>query len=244
MTTSHSVPESYQQTRENLQIVATHIVARARQQAVDRFGLRVTPGGFGTPEFGDDLARVRVSGSHLVVESGGSDGTRSASHTIDGSSLRQLAEHAGIDIEADLSVGHDTPALGDIDAPLAVDEGAARLLAGWYAKAVAGLDLVLAGAPSGHAASLAQLWPEHFDVALDLAATPDRRVNLGASAGDGFHGDPYLYVGPWTDDRPGDGGFWNAPFGAVLGYDEVMAQPDPAAAAATFWLAGVALLAT
>ena len=49
-------------------------------------------------------------------------------------------------------------------------------------------------------------------------ATADDRVNLGASPGDGFHAEPYLYVGPWGPHRPGAPGFWNAPFGAVLGW--------------------------
>jgi hypothetical protein len=35
------------------------------------------------------------------------------------------------------------------------------------------------------------------------------------------------------------GDFWNAPFGAVLGYDEVRAAPDPAARAAQLLLTGL-----
>jgi hypothetical protein len=86
------------------------------------------------------------------------------------------------------------------------------------------------------------VWPEHFDVALDLAAAPDRRVNLGGSPGDGFHADPYLYVGPWTADRPGDVAFWNAPFGAVLGYAELLERSDSLGSAVAFFDRGLALL--
>ena len=47
----------------------------------------MTPGGFGTPEFGDELTRVRVSGDLLVRETGGPDGYTSAATPIDGASL-------------------------------------------------------------------------------------------------------------------------------------------------------------
>ena len=36
------------------------------------------------------------------------------------------------------------------------------------------------------------LWPEHFDLAIDVD-----EVNYGVSPGDGYHGAPYAYVGPW-----------------------------------------------
>ena len=50
--------------------------------------------------------------------------------------------------------------------------------------------------------------------------------------------EPYLYLGPWTDDRPGDAGFWNAPFGAVLRRSEL----GTAEAGADFIRRGLALL--
>lgn len=84
---------------------------------------------------------------------------------------------------------------------------------------------------------------EHFDAALDMAFDPetpaDGRVNMGGSPGDGFHAAPYLYVGPWTPDRPGDPGFWNAPFGAVVGYHDVAAAKDPVEAAHAFLRTGL-----
>ena len=165
------LPDTFGPTRDALQRVAVHIVARARQQAVGRFGLRVTPGGFGTPEFGPDLTRVRVSGGQLVRESGGVDGATSAAMAIDGASLAELAVLAGVDLTAALDVGHDTPPLGDIAEPLRVHDAAAETLAGWYAIASAALDrVVLAiGVPSPAAPTMVQLWPEHFDAALDLA---------------------------------------------------------------------------
>ena len=237
------LPDSFADTRDALKRVAVQIVARSRQQATGRFGLRVTPGGFGTPEFGDDLTRVRVAGGLLVLESGGTAGSTSAAVAIDGSSLASLADFVRVDLGADLEVGHDTPPLGDVDELLIVDRAVAEVLGHWFGFVAAALDGVVATVSPAAGPTLTQLWPEHFDVALDLAATPDRRVNLGGSPGDGFHADPYLYVGPWTADRPGEQAFWNAPFGAVLGYDDLRRTSDPLAAALAFLRRGIDQLA-
>ena len=77
-------------------------------------------------------------------------------------------------------------------------------------------------------ATVGRLWPEHFDYGIDLAAAPGVRCNLGAAGGDGFHAEPYLYVGPLRDpERPGATDYWNAPFGAVLGFGDIDAADDP-----------------
>lgn len=235
------VPDGFDDTRAVLQRVAVHVVARARQQATGRFGLRVTPGGFGTPAFGDAVERVRVSRGLLVRETAGVGAATAVALPIDGSTLAELAALAAVDLADDLDVGHDTPPLGDAEATLSVDDAAALVLGTWYGVVAEALDAVVALRPAG-SPSAVQLWPEHFDVAIDVAfdrSDPSsRRVNLGGSPGDGFHGDPYLYVGPWTEDRPGDPSFWNAPFGAVLGYATVRGADDPVAAAASFFLDG------
>jgi hypothetical protein len=243
MTSLADLPDHYAETRDALQRVAVHIVARARSQATERFGLRPTVGGFGTPEFGQDLVRVRVSGTRLIRETGGSSGTTSTATTIDGHSLAALAAVAGVDLDRALDVGHDTPPLGDVSELLAVDATSAEVLAGWYAVVTAALDCVVTALPAGAAPTMVQLWPEHFDVALDAAATEDRRANLGGSPGDGFHAEPYAYVGPWTADRPGDESFWNAPFGAVLGYRALVGVADPVDTLTDFFLDGVRRLA-
>lgn len=243
MTQLAALPESFMTTRDALQRVAVHIVARARSHATGRFGLRATVGGFGTPEFGDDLVRVRVSGADLVRETGGTGGATSVARSIDGSSLRDLAAVAQVDLDADLDVGHDTPPLGDAMQRLSIDAGSADVLAAWYAVVNAALDRAVVGLDPAAGPTAPQLWPEHFDVAIDAAAIEGRRANLGGSPGDGFHAEPYAYVGPWTDDRPGDGSFWNAPFGAVLGYDELIDDPDPVARLADFYLLGMSRLA-
>ena len=51
------------------------------------------------------------------------------------------------------------------------------------------------------------------------------QVNLGFSPGDAFSDDPYVYVGPWGPARPGDDGYWNAPFGAALSRSPCTTRP-------------------
>jgi hypothetical protein len=230
------------ETRLALHRIAVHIVARARQQATGRFSLRVTPGGFGTPEFGDDLSRVRVSGTTLVIERDSQGAAAGAAHEINGASLRQLGDLAGLDLEAPLDVGRDTPELGDLDAPIELDAESARQIAGWYARISVALDAINAQVGIRAGSTPVRLWPEHFDVAVDLTAAPGQRVNLGGSPGDHYVGEPYVYVGPVTDARPGEPDFWNAPFGASRSVGQ-LAGDDPVAAAVEFMLEGVNRLA-
>ena len=234
--------EALSTARTELHRVAVHVVARARIEATGRFSLRVTPGGFGTPESGTG-SRVRVAGSNLVVESDAVDAAAASVMAISGSSLRALAQFAGVDLTETIDVGHDTPALGDIDAKIALDDTAAADLAAWLQQTAAILDNVLATLSTYAAPTLPRLWPEHFDVAIEAQATAERRVNLGGSPGDDSSAEPYLYVGPWTDDRPGDAEFWNAPFGAMRTRSQLAADPaGPVAAGAAFLLDGYARL--
>lgn len=234
------------EAREVLHRVANHVLARAQFGAIGRLGLRPTPGGFGTLAFGDRSERLRVSGGLLVHES--RDGDRTATRVIEiaGSSLAQLAAFAGVDLAAEFSAGHDTPPVGDADEALRLDVAEAGALAEWYTIIAEALDRLIGGVPGASTPTTAQLWPEHFDLALDAAYDPsapdERRVNLGGSPGDDSHPAPYLYVGPWTDDRPGAGEFWNAPFGALLDREVIVASPRPVDAAVEFFRTGIALL--
>ncbi len=83
-------------------------------------------------------------------------------------------------------------------------------------------------------ASIVRIWPEHFDAAID-AGDPARnqRGTYGASPGDRHHAEPYLYASPWAgriSDFFGDPTFK----GASVLYDELLAAPDPMAAAVAF----------
>jgi hypothetical protein len=219
--------------RSTLQRVACHVLARARFAATGRFGLRATPGGFGTPAFGPDAEVVRVDGALLVREVAG-DSKVTTAVPLAGSSLRELAAVAGVDLGADFSAGEDTPPVGDVDESLAVETSSVELLGEWYSLAWRALDVVVGALGASAAPSVIQLWPEHFDVAIDVAVAPGRRVNLGASPGDSYSDEPYVYVGPW--DRDGlTGDYWNAPFGAALGQSDVDGVP----AAVAFLLEGV-----
>ena len=213
-------------TRRELQRLAVHLLARRRHAATGRFGLRATPGGFGTPAFGpsESVEVVRVSGTDLVHEQGLSVGTA----PISGASLASLATWLGVDLAAPLSVGHDTPELGDVDAPIHLDPAVAERIADWFALGWRAVDVVAA---TDHGGATLQLWPEHFDAgtSVPVGSGPDARANVGASAGDGFHEEPYLYVGPWGSERPGGAAFWNAPFGAVLAAQDVASLDDAVA---------------
>ena len=244
---NHQLHDRHEHTRDELQRIANHVLARAARAATGLLGLRPTPGGFSTIPFGPEHERLRLSGGLLIRESGTTD-TWTRSITVDGATLAQLAAFAEVDLTAEFSAGHDTPPLGDVDEPITLHEPATLAIADWYATAAQALDRLVAAAPDYATPSLAQLWPEHFDIALDMAYDADRpserRVNIGAPPGDGFHAAPYLYVGPWTSDRPGDESFWNAPFGAVVGYETIAAAANPVDAAVEFFSTGVALLAS
>lgn len=237
------LPPAFSATRDILQRVATHILARRRHALSGKFGLRAAPGGIASPAAGLEHETLRISGTRLIRESTGL-GALTTSLVLDGATLAEAAALIGVDLSEPFVAGHDTPPVGDPTAPLAIDAAAAEALAAWFAFAWRVLDAAVAGLGEAAEPSVVQLWPEHFDAAIDVAASPGRRVNLGASPGDGYNAEPYLYVGPWDAERPGDAEYWNAPFGAVLSYSQLAAADDPTAAAVAFLSRGVELLST
>ena len=74
-----------------------------------------------------------------------------------------------------------------------------------------------------------QLWPEHFDLGCNIEG-----VNFGCSPGDSYSAEPYVYVGPWNKEGLPDGDFWNASFGAVLPYKELLSVGDQREVALAF----------
>lgn len=238
--------EDWPAQRNTLQRIATHVVAQAQQRATGHFALMPLPGGFGTPQFGDDRHRVRMAGGSMFVETaraerGGETDAATTVHMVAGSTIRDLCAAAGFEADPRFRVGDDTPELGDLDEMLFLESAATTVLGDWYALGQRAMDMALASFPDPQA-SVVRLWPEHFDVGVDLAARPDRRVNLGAAAGDSFHQEPYLYVGPWGDERPGPDEFWNAPFGATLGFADLDVAENPLATAAEFFIHSIAYL--
>jgi len=82
-------------------------------------------------------------------------------------SLSAAAELLGTEIYAQVAAEHDSPDLGDVDAPLDIDERAATYLGYWYRMAFAALELVRADRDSVDA-SRPQLWPGHSDPAIEV----------------------------------------------------------------------------
>jgi len=224
-------------TRDALHRIGTHVLARARHDATGRFGLRATPGGFGTPAFGDAAEVLRVSGDGLVRERHG----HASTIPLHGATLADLAAFAGVDLSTPFEAGEDTPELGDPHALISVDAAEVARLADWWDLGWRVLDTVVA---AGRDAMAIQLWPEHFDAGTSVAVGENDRCNLGASPGDGFSDEPYLYVGPNTSIRPGDAGYWNAPFGAVLSRSDVAGASDAFSCGVEFLRRGLELLDT
>jgi len=111
--------------------------------------------------------------------------------------------------------------------PLEVDATAAAALGAWYEFGTEVLDRLRSEAGEGEAASEPVLWPEHFDVAIEMGdEARGQRATYGFSPGDGEHPEPYAYVAPWTAQPPGP--LWNARGfgGAELGYAELLAGDD------------------
>ncbi len=200
-------------TRHSLQALAEHVLSASLHAANGHIGLRRTPGGFGTPEYdhAGDLRRILVVGTDLEVRDGGH--ARRAPITT----LRAAGELVGIEPGAPRDVYTPTTAL-DVDLPLAVDPGQARILADWYALVDEALEL-LRNEDADRGPSPAQLWPEHFD----LATTIDE-VNYGGSPGDDAHELPYLYVGPWNP--PSRDEYWNEAFGASRSVEKIDSVDD------------------
>jgi hypothetical protein len=178
-------------TRLALHALAERVISPLRVQATgNEIALEVRPGGFATPELpaggwagvlGTDVVRVDPDG----------DERRAPILT-----LRAVGEHVGL---------LDAAALPDD--PLRVDAGSAATLATVLEDGDAALRALLAEAAPDDAPSEIHLWPEHFDVAIDMGAE-GARATFGVSPGDGAHPRPYAYVVPW--DPPPPGAEWQA----------------------------------
>jgi hypothetical protein len=213
-------PDTLVTTRIAWHTVAEQVLARALYDATGRIGLRVFPGGFGTPPFdgADGPRQLLVVIDELVVR--GADGERSAPLTT----VRAAAELAHTTAGAPAEV-YPPATPSDLDAPLAIDPKEARRLADWFALGNDALGALRAEHASDEPA-LTQLWPEHFDLGTTIKPSPDDGVNFGVSPGDAEHPTPYLYVGPW---KVPEGEFWNEPFGASRSWDDI-ADVDEAVA--------------
>ena len=218
------LPDGFEATRRSLHAVAEHLLCGCRYDANGKIGLRYTYRGFGTPFFGADR-QVRVEAGELV------DGEQRSSLTT----LRDAGELLGRAPGAPAGLFTPTTPL-DLDRQLDVDIGCAGALGDWYGLCASLLEQLRTDAGPADAPARVQIWPEHFDIAVDLGPEGGR-ANYGGSPGDDAHPEPYLYVGPWGE-WPRDP-FWNEPFGASLSYRAVLDGADPLA----FFRRGKELLA-
>jgi hypothetical protein len=112
---------------------------------------------------------------------------------------------------------------GEVPTDTRVDAASAHALGDWYGYCTRLLEQLRADASGDDAPARVQIWPEHFDIAVDLGPET-MRANYGGSPGDELHPEPYLYVGPWGAHADDD--FWNESFGASLGYAALLAGAD------------------
>jgi hypothetical protein len=221
-------------TRQVWHAIAEQVLAPARRAVNGKIGLRATHRGVGTPFYGRD-EQARIDGSSIVVVRDGIERRR------DVTTLAAAAELVGVEPGApsDLYKPETTVAL---DAPLAIDPHAARVLGDWFGFASSVLEELRAEA--GADDTRAQLWPEHLDLSIDLGdEVAGTRGTFGASPGDAQHPEPYWYVTHWNPDVPADS-FWNetAFAGASLTYLELLAAGDQREHALAFLRRGVDVL--
>ncbi len=86
-------------------------------------------------------------------------------------------------------------ATGELRERLPVDAASAAALSDVYGFATNVLETLRAEVPESAQAGRVQLWPEHFDVGLDLLrASSGEAIVAGVSPGDEHYPEPYVYV--------------------------------------------------
>jgi hypothetical protein len=119
--------------------------------------------------------------------------------------------------------------------PGAVDPAATHALGDLYGFACSVLEQLRADESEADS-TLVLIWPEHFDIAVELGdEARGERATFGASPGDEAHDEPYLYVSVWDAGRA-SGELWNATgfMGAELRYSELLGAGDQRRAALEF----------
>lgn len=232
-----ALPSGFAETRDKLHQLAFFALAPARYKAVGRMGLRAKPGGFGTPEFEGRVARVE--GDLLVLETEDNVATQTIS------TVRAATEFLGIDYEQMwFKDFKDQLPPSDPDTELSVDVDGALAIANWFQFGTDVLARLRGYGLPGDAVSETQIWPEHFDAAIEMGDEGlGQRASFGASPGDGAHPEPYVYVSAWGKIYRSNR-YWNdeAFNGSSLGYDQLMEDPDPVTAALAFMLEGYRIL--
>ncbi|HTI34895.1 MAG TPA: hypothetical protein VL422_14550 [Miltoncostaea sp.] len=201
--------------------LAVYVVSPARRRATGRIGLRAGAGAvYVTPPF--DGQAVRLEPAALVRDVGG------AREEVPVTTLRDAAAFLlGGAPDVEYATDFDVPPPGGLDDALAYDPAAAEQLGAWYRFGFDVLGTMREGAAE------VQLWPEHFDAAVD-APLGEGRITFGASPGDATSDEPYLYVLPPGPVERGE--VWNAAgfTGAVLPLSAFVDADDQRTAALGF----------
>ncbi len=236
------LPQDYVEQRIHAHWLAFGVVSEARRlSAGAKIGLRWVAGGFGTPFYGDD-EQVRVVGGELIYQRGSNQQSQAIT------TLAAAGKFLGL-VPSETQREHDSPPLGSLSEELLVSEQANSFLGAWFGCATAALEELRAQTAGGDL-SRVQLWPGHFDVAVELGEG-SAKATYGASPGDGAQSQqPYLYVSPWDPDilgspmaqgsptaqgspdgksTPQGADFWNAEsfVGAVLEFERLSDSSSP-----------------
>ncbi len=210
------IPVGFEAQRTNFHRLALALISEVRRLAPGgKFGLRWVKGGFGTPFFNADQ-QVRVTGGEIIFQ----QADQQTSQPI--TTLRAASEFLGV-APSESQREHDSPVIGDLDEDLGVSVAVNDFLGSWYGCATAALEELRANSDDADSTRI-QLWPGHFDIAIELG---DRtaRATYGASPGDTAEiPQPYLYVSPWDPQAMQNSDFWNASsfMGAVMSYEELL----------------------
>lgn len=186
-------------TRQSLHAVAEQLLAGPQHRSNGSIKLEVSGAGFQTARMTGDPSLLAVRGSSLVAERPSGDVSVPLAGT-----LAELGEAIGVPAGPPEGV-YDDGFDADSSFQVVVDEEALHQILQAYQWGDAALRSFAAEYSDQPLDPI--LWPEHFDVAIDLA-----EVNYGVSPGDSFITEPYAYVGPWKQRT---GSFWNQPFGAA-----------------------------
>ncbi len=224
------LPADLQNTRRSLHQLSFYALAPARHAVNGKIGLRYTHGGFGTPFFGAN-EQVRFENGYLVRQ-------KEDVESYPVTTLGDAAELLGIPYRRVWFDGFDDlPEPVGVNERMELDEASAAAIAEWFGFGASVLEQ-LRRIPNGVDVSRVQLWPEHFDLAIEMGPA-QTRASYGASPGDDHHPEPYLYVAAEKAvDRSNP--FWNdhAFNGASFPYQALLEADDQHLAAFTFYEEG------
>lgn len=211
-------------TRRSWHLLAAHVVAEERFRRVGHSGLEPTPSGFRTPA--DEPVGVEVDVDQLLVRTAHEVARRPV--TTVGDAQAWILGEVGPPRWGEQPGLHDPPARVPGETLLPIDPAVARWLGSWFSLGAAVLRELVAD-PVSTEAGVPTLWPEHFDVGIELLGG-NRRASYGLSPGDDTIATPYAYVVPWAPARMATGeARWNDPVlrGASMTARELVAAADP-----------------